>query len=445
MNKDSYTDIIVGLYTASPLGRSGAGLVYVVYGKAGGFTSDINLATLTSSDAIKIYGASANDQIGNLLEYAGDFNGDGIDDLIISVATANSNTGKIYIIFGKTTGLADIDLSTLTSSQGITYTGWANSGFGIACKSAGDMNSDGIDDIVVIANQNTYCSGCGSALVIYGTTTPSSYTFTTSWPSSSTQGYKISSDTSNYFGNDLGNPGDMNGDNIPDIIIAARSGGPSGSYAGSAYIIYGKAGTTQTSYVASALTASQGCLILGSANDGLGLYTQGAGDVNGDGKADIMVQSSPGVIWIMYGGFCNGMSQFSVSSLSSTTGFKILNAAGSAISRAGDINGDGASDVVLGLPNLSTNSRDHNGVVYVAYGKVGGGLSDVDFSTSVSSSRGIKILGSTDFDYAGNDLCRTSVKNRTETYDVAILRHYAVYIMHFGTQHYFFSLVSYFL
>ena len=127
----------------------------MIFGKASGF-ADIDLATLTAAQGFRIFGADANDQSGHSVSSAGDVNGDGFDDLIVGARSADAsgnakaNAGESIVIFGHASGFADIDLATLTAAQGFRIFG-ADAGdqSGFSVSSAGDVNGDGFDDLIV--------------------------------------------------------------------------------------------------------------------------------------------------------------------------------------------------------------------------------------------------------------------------------------------------------
>ena len=82
VNKDGIADIIIGAFIASPYGRSNAGITYIIYGKAGGYSADIDLASLSSTQGFRVNGAAEYDHSGYSVSSAGDVNNDGIADII---------------------------------------------------------------------------------------------------------------------------------------------------------------------------------------------------------------------------------------------------------------------------------------------------------------------------------------------------------------------------
>ena len=148
---------------------------YVVFGRAAGFASTINLSTLDGSTGFRLDGVAAYDQSGRSVARAGDVNGDGFDDLIVGAFGADPNggqSGSSYVVFGRASGFAStINLSTLNGSTGFRLDGVAaNDSSGFSVSSAGDVNGDGFDDLIVgarFAGPNGNPSA-GSSYVIFG-------------------------------------------------------------------------------------------------------------------------------------------------------------------------------------------------------------------------------------------------------------------------------------
>jgi hypothetical protein len=125
INGDGLADIVIGAPAefATP---NEAGSVYVIFGKAGGL-SNISPANLAPGDGFRIHGAAAGDEAGYSVASAGDFNGDGFDDLVIGAPGADPNgqtdAGSVYVIFGKASGFGDIDLAHLSPADGFRIDG----------------------------------------------------------------------------------------------------------------------------------------------------------------------------------------------------------------------------------------------------------------------------------------------------------------------------------
>ncbi|MBF0421028.1 MAG: FG-GAP repeat protein, partial [Magnetococcales bacterium] len=175
VNGDGFADLIVGAYKADSGGNL-SGASYVIFGKASGFSSQIDLSSLNGTNGFRLDGASENDNSGFSVSSAGDFNGDGLSDLLVSARFAdvgsNLTAGAVYVIYGKATGFSShVNLSTLDGNTGIRLDGtmvgdWSN----WSVSSAGDINGDGYDDIIAGAlgadpNGN---SDSGASYVVFG-------------------------------------------------------------------------------------------------------------------------------------------------------------------------------------------------------------------------------------------------------------------------------------
>ncbi len=115
---------------------------------------NIDLSTLDGTNGFQISGEAADDYSGVSVASAGDVNGDGFDDLIVGARDADPNgtySGASYVVFGKAAGFAaNLDLSTLDGTNGFQLSGEAASDYsGFSVASAGDVNGDGFDDLIV--------------------------------------------------------------------------------------------------------------------------------------------------------------------------------------------------------------------------------------------------------------------------------------------------------
>ena len=177
INGDGIGDLIVGAAFADPNG-SDSGSSYVVFGQSTGFTSPLALSSLSGSNGFRLDGVAAGDRSGYSVSAAGDINGDGFGDLIVGAWAADLNgsySGSSYLVFGQGTGFAaTLALSSLNGSNGFRLDGVAASDFsGRSVSAAGDINGDGIGDLIVGAfgadpNGNT---SSGSSYVVFGRNT----------------------------------------------------------------------------------------------------------------------------------------------------------------------------------------------------------------------------------------------------------------------------------
>ena len=173
VNGDGYADLIVGAPIADNNGRPYSGSAYVLFGKASGF-ANIDLASLAASDGYRIDGAVTVDVCGGSVSTAGDVNGDGYAEVIVGAHYADNNgraeSGSAYVLFGKASGFANIDLASLGASDGYRIDGAAmGDECGRSVSTAGDVNGDGCAEVIVGAPfaDNNGRSGSGSAYVLF--------------------------------------------------------------------------------------------------------------------------------------------------------------------------------------------------------------------------------------------------------------------------------------
>lgn len=306
-NGDGFDDVIVGDAGASPAGGTNVGETHLIFGRAEEDFASPNLSLGT--DSFKFVGTADYDNSGNSISNAGDVNGDGIDDIIIGAFSANANAGRAYVVFGSEHAFAgsSFDLSSLNGSNGFALNGFPTPGLGtpsfagFSVSGAGDVNGDGVDDLLVasvptISNPNSGVAGepdvitIGATYVVFGQTSGFSSTFELN-SINGTNGFSVVSESSNLAASNVSSAGDINGDGFDDIIIGANNASPDGkSDAGATYVVFGKAGGFDAVLGVESLNGSNGFVLTGvNANDMSGFSVSEAGDVNGDGLDDIII------------------------------------------------------------------------------------------------------------------------------------------------------------
>ncbi len=260
VNGDGYDDLIIGAWRADPNDDDRAGETYVVYGGASapGTGGVLDLSMLNGSNGFILNGIDGNDRSGRFVSSAGDVNGDGYDDLIIGAWRAdpngNDDAGETYVIYGGASAPGTggvLDLSGLDGTNGFILNGIDASDFsGFSVSSAGDVNGDGYDDLIIgarLADPNGD-SGAGETYIVYGgASAPGTGGVLDLSDLDGSNGFILTGiDRDDNSGVSVSSAGDVNGDGYDDLIIGAREADPNGDNSGESYVIYGGATGTES-------------------------------------------------------------------------------------------------------------------------------------------------------------------------------------------------------
>ena len=372
VNGDGYADVIVGAYGLDN-GQNEEGRAYVYHGSVSGLNAAPAWTVESNQDGAN-FGCSVSS--------AGDVNGDGYADVIVGSQTfdnGNFNEGRAYVYHGSASGLSSTAAWTGESNQDSAY-------FGASVSGAGDVNGDGYGDVIVGAM--LYDGGQadeGRAYVYYGSA--AGLSATAAWTAESDQAEA-------YYGTAVSCAGDVNGDGFADVIVGARLYDNGHTDEGRALVYHGSV---------SGLSATSGWTAESDqANAYFGWSVSSAGDVNGDGYADVIVgarlydngQADEGRAFVYHG---------SVSGLSATAAWTAesdqANAFfGHSVSSAGDVNGDGYADVIVGAVNYD-NGQNDEGRAYVYHGSasgLGAAVAWIAESDQASANFGSSVAGAGD-------------------------------------------------
>ncbi len=371
VNHDGFDDVIVGA-PHDTYGVSTEGVAYVFYGSFPGL-SDVPDWQIGGGQQGALFGAS--------VAGAGDVNGDDYDDVIVGAPgykNGQTRTGAAFVFHGASWGLQPTPDWTFVGDQ-------KDENLGISVGPAGDVNGDGYDDVIVGAPW--YSDGQpneGAVFVFFGS--DSGLGMTPDWLVRGEQAYAT-------LGASVGTAGDVNGDGYSDVIVGTPNYDVAGTDEGAAFVFYGSD---------TGPGASPGWAAYGDQEKGqFGASVGTAGDVNGDGYDDVIVgmpdrdegqKTEVGAALVFHG---------SEDGLSASHGWMVAGDQegarfGAAVATAGDVDGDGFDDVVVGAP-LYSDGEKQEGVAFVFHGspagphlqaawRAGGDKAETEFGSSVSTA-----------------------------------------------------------
>jgi hypothetical protein len=392
---DGRDDLAIGAPIDDPGGVTAAGVVNVLYGSAAGLTAEGN--QVWHQDTAGMEDEAEVDDAFGLALAAGDFNGDGRDDLAVGVPSEDIGTvnaaGAVAVLYGSASGL------TAAGNQfwhlnvaGVDGAATVNDHFGSAL-AAGDFNGDGQDDLAIGVpfDQVDGAFLAGSANVLYGSASGLSAASSQVWHQNNAGAGAAAED--DMFGSAL-TAGDFDGDGLDDLAVGVP-GEDEGDVnaAGAVNVLYGSQDGLRAGGQLWRLSAGP------SAPGAQDLFGKAlaAGDVNGDGKDDLAIgapgrhvdgEPAAGAVVVLRG------SPAGITSINAQLWDQDSSGAGDPAESGdrfgdelatGDFDGDGAADLAVGVALEDIGNVSDAGAVVVLYGVPTARVGDVDCSRSVTS------------------------------------------------------------
>ncbi len=346
--------------------------------------------------AVTLWGEAAGDRLGQCdpgAAAAGDLDGDGIDDLVVSAIFESSvatRQGAVYVLSGPVTTGGDVGSLATAKLTGDDANDWA----GYAVAGAGDVDGDGFDDLFVGATRDdTAGTDAGIGFVVHGPITGAA-------PLAARAEAAFTGAAPGDIAGELSWVGDVDGDGMADLLVGAQWNSTAGAQAGAAHLVTGLGAATGTASLAGATATLLGVAAGDEASSSLG----GIGDVDADGLMDLAIGArgvdtageNAGAVYILTEVLPGSQS------LSTATATYTGESAGdevgwgASVSAAGDVNNDGYDDVIVGARNQSA-AATNAGAAYVLLGPVPAGT----HSLAAASAR---LLGETADNYTGDSV-----------------------------------------
>ncbi len=360
-----------------------------------GGPGDYALVSGSLSEGVEFAGASAEDYAGYAVSGAGDVNADGYDDVLVGVYADDAvgyASGAACLVLGSALPLS------ASLSTAVQYTGEREGDTaGIAVSSAGDVGADGYVDLLVGASSNGDVGvAAGAAYVVFGSAFPASNSLSSAVEFYGESAYHVA-------GAAVSGAADVNGDGYDDLLIGAYNNGDAVTGAGATYVVLGSAALTSVS-LSSAIQYS------GEATANYsGSAVSAGGDADGDGYADVLVGAygnadagvNAGAAYLVLGGVTPTSENLGAAVQYTGSAY---DRAGSAVAGAGDVNGDGYDDALIGAYASGTD----RGAAYLVLGSATPVSSSLATAVEYSGENaddwaGFSVAGPGDVDDDGHD------------------------------------------
>lgn len=387
INGDGFDDVVIGgVSVTTPEGEA-----YVLYGGPGPYNNTFELSSINGTNGFTLKGVNSGDVFGRFVKGLGDVNGDGLNDFTVGASHTDNtalDSGTTYVIYGRNSNFPHpFEANTINGLNGFYVNGvfeYDRIGF---ADSAGDFNNDGVRDIIIGSPSVSDITQSGRAYIVYGVKGFHPNPVNLSQLDGNNGAVIEGEFAGDLAGFNVRNAGDFNDDGINDVLISAYN---HSSSQGAVYLLYGRDGNLPHPFELSSINGLNGIKFIGTEfSESIGGRVTGGGDFNGDGVGDILIGSQTSVTgftggesYLIYGTDQILGNPFLLSSLDGNNGMafkaRSQNDEASNVNFAGDFNGDGLDDVLIGAPK-GVDISDFSYGTPVGHAYVVYGISDVIF------------------------------------------------------------------
>jgi len=299
LNNDGLPDLLMGNSTALLNGAT-RGEAYVVFGRQTPFPSLLPLEALDERDGFTVRGSDdTNDFMGDSVSGAGDVNGDGLEDFLIGASNSSRPDmdgfccyGQVYLVYGREEYPRSFSVLDLQPGQGVVFDGESTQDLaGSRVAGLGDVNGDGFADIGIGAEGGFFSPG--KVYVIFGS--PDLAFSIDLEEVDASNGFVFETGESFALGYRVAPAGDLNGDGLDDVAIGATHADTNGiENAGAVYVVFGAPSYPTGTLFPWSLDGEVGFTVAGSEEFEFAGRARTAGDFNGDGLQDLIVGATEG-------------------------------------------------------------------------------------------------------------------------------------------------------